>query len=161
MYIYYFRTTGWKKCIYHIKWITFLYTNFIVRKYIKKLLKNNTVVLCDRYAYSGVAYSSAKGLDIEWCKKSDNGLPKPDVVIYIDASLQKINSRKNYGNEKYENNNFQSKVKSVFDNSLYDQDYWKTIDGDKSIENISKEIYNHISKLYKNFKTDKKLMKLW
>lgn len=31
-------------------------------------LQSGITVIVDRYAYSGVAFSSAKGLDIEWCK---------------------------------------------------------------------------------------------
>ena len=34
-----------------------------------KLLSGTTLVV-DRYSYSGVAFSAAKGLDIEWCKVS-------------------------------------------------------------------------------------------
>ena len=33
-------------------------------------LKSGTSLIVDRYSYSGVAFSSAKGLDIEWCKVS-------------------------------------------------------------------------------------------
>ena len=31
-------------------------------------LRTGTTLIVDRYSYSGVAFSSAKGLDIEWCK---------------------------------------------------------------------------------------------
>ena len=31
-------------------------------------LKSGTSLIVDRYSYSGVAFSAAKGLDIEWCK---------------------------------------------------------------------------------------------
>ena len=34
-----------------------------------KLLDGTTLIV-DRYSYSGVAFSAAKGLDIEWCKVS-------------------------------------------------------------------------------------------
>jgi thymidylate kinase len=34
-----------------------------------KLLSGTTLVV-DRYSYSGVAFSAAKGIDIEWCKVS-------------------------------------------------------------------------------------------
>ena len=34
-----------------------------------KLLGGTTLIV-DRYSYSGVAFSAAKGLDIEWCKVS-------------------------------------------------------------------------------------------
>ena len=40
---------------------------------IKSKLNQGEIVIIDRYAFSGVAYSVAKGLDIEWCKSSDKG----------------------------------------------------------------------------------------
>ncbi|KAJ0788826.1 putative thymidylate kinase, P-loop containing nucleoside triphosphate hydrolase [Helianthus annuus] len=41
---------------------------FSANRWEKRLLKSGTPLIVDRYSYSGVAYSSAKGLDIEWCK---------------------------------------------------------------------------------------------
>jgi dTMP kinase len=46
-------------------------------------LKQGTSIILDRYAYSGVAFTSAKGLNFEWCKNSDKGLPKPDIVFFL------------------------------------------------------------------------------
>lgn len=34
----------------------------------EETLKSGTTIIVDRYSYSGVAFSSAKGLDIQWCK---------------------------------------------------------------------------------------------
>jgi dTMP kinase len=45
--------------------------------------------ICDRYAYSGVAFSSAKGLSVDWCMNCDVGLPAPDCVIYFDMPVEK------------------------------------------------------------------------
>ncbi|KAJ0462772.1 putative dTMP kinase [Helianthus annuus] len=38
------------------------------RSLMEAKLKSGTSLIVDRYSYSGVAFSSAKGLDIEWCK---------------------------------------------------------------------------------------------
>jgi len=47
-------------------------TNFIsyliYRVQMESKLKTGTSLVVDRYSYSGVAFSSAKGLDFEWCK---------------------------------------------------------------------------------------------
>ena len=46
-------------------------------------------IICDRYAFSGVAFSAAKpGLDFDWCRECDRGLPGPDAVIYLDLSVE-------------------------------------------------------------------------
>ena len=44
-------------------------------------------LLC-RYSYTGAASTSAKGaISLEWCKLSDRGIMRPDLVIYLGVSL--------------------------------------------------------------------------
>ena len=50
-------------------------------------------VICDRYAHSGVAFSAGKGLDVEWCRGPDVGLPAPDAVIFLDLSQEESEKR--------------------------------------------------------------------
>ena len=60
------------------------------------LLQQSTSVVCDRYAYSGVAFSSAKKSlqdDLEWCKSCDVGLPAPDAVIFLDLTQEQAEQR--------------------------------------------------------------------
>jgi dTMP kinase len=50
-------------------------------------LNSGRTIVADRYAFSGVAYSSAKGIDLEWCKQGDAGLPAPDKVKKATCKL--------------------------------------------------------------------------
>ncbi|KAL1124026.1 hypothetical protein AAG570_001796 [Ranatra chinensis] len=71
---------------------------------IKKLLNEGTTVIVDRYSYSGVAYSAAKkGMDMKWCKNPEIGLPKPDLVVYLQIGTEELAKRGGYGAERYEN----------------------------------------------------------
>ena len=64
-------------------------------------LRQGTTVVCDRYAYSGVAFSAAKVddatgepvLDLEWCQAPDRGLPAPDCVIFLDLTQEQAEQR--------------------------------------------------------------------
>lgn len=61
-----------------------------------EILGKGETIICDRYAYSGVAFTSAKedpGLTIDWCQGPDRGLPAPDVVIFLDISQQDAEKR--------------------------------------------------------------------
>ncbi|PWZ14128.1 putative cellulose synthase A catalytic subunit 6 [UDP-forming] [Zea mays] len=87
-----------------------------------KLLSGTTLIV-DRYSYSGVAFSAAKGLDIEWCKAPENGLIAPDLVIYLDVQPEKATERGGYGGERYEKIEFQKKVAEHY-HSLRDST-WK------------------------------------
>jgi dTMP kinase len=71
---------------------------------LKALLLNGTTVVCDRYAYSGVAFSAAKVneetgepiLDLGWCQAPDRGLPAPDCVIFLDLTMDEAEQRGGY-----------------------------------------------------------------
>ena len=67
-----------------------------------KKLEAGTSVVCDRYAYSGVAYSAAKGLPFDWCLGADRGLLKPDLIFFMDVSAGAIAQRSGFGNERFE-----------------------------------------------------------
>lgn len=49
---------------------------------IREELKNGTTLVVDRYSYSGITYSLAKGLDPLWTCQPEVGLPRPDLVIF-------------------------------------------------------------------------------
>ncbi len=67
---------------------------------LREVLGQGTTIVCDRYAHSGVAFSSAKVNDqnqaimsMDWCKSSDLGLPAPDAVIFLDLALDEAERR--------------------------------------------------------------------
>ena len=78
-------------------------------------LNGGTTVLIDRYAYSGVAFSAAKGLDLEWCKNPDRGLPQPDLVIQLNIDEENAKNRGGFGEERYEKVQFQRKVRTLYE----------------------------------------------
>jgi len=63
-------------------------------------------------------------LSLDWCKGPDIGLPKPDAVIYLNLTKEAAAGRSEYGEERYENMDFQDKVKHQFF-KLKDESYWK------------------------------------
>lgn len=98
---------------------------FFCRKSIsEKLLAGKTLVI-DRYAYSGVAFSVAKGLDFDWCKHPDVGLLSPDLVLFLDLSINEAEKRGGFGEERYEKRDLQIKVRTEF-RKLKDNS-WKVI----------------------------------
>lgn len=97
-----------------------------------------TVVL-DRYAFSGFAYSVAKGLGREWCNSPDRGLPAPDVIFYLSLPVEEAMKRGQFGNERYEREEFQRKVKTIFDVTV--GTFWKPIDvTHRSVDDIQSQL---------------------
>lgn len=49
-----------------------------------------------------------------WCKNPDRGLPNPDVVFYLDISINDAQQRGSFGKERYEKVEFQEKVADIY-----------------------------------------------
>lgn len=59
-------------------------------KEIEQSLQAGKNIVCDRYWYSGVAYSYAKGMNLDWCLSADEGLIEPDLVIFLKGNPDKL-----------------------------------------------------------------------
>lgn len=80
----------------------------------EETLKAGTHIVVDRYAFSGVAFSSAKGLDASWCRQPDVGLLKPDLVLFLDLPIEEAEKRGGFGLERYETKQLQMQVRQEF-----------------------------------------------
>lgn len=113
---------------------------------IMDILKSGKNIICSRYTYSGVAYSSAKGLNYEWCINTEKGLPKPDILFYLDVNTKTSSSRAGYGNEIYENVIFQNNVGKIFQKIVSEDNDIIVIDGNKSVDQVHCEMKKYIDK---------------
>jgi Thymidylate kinase len=60
------------------------------------LLSRGTHLVVDRYSFSGVAYSVAKGrprLSRAWCINPDRGLIAPDAVFFLQVDATSASTR--------------------------------------------------------------------
>jgi dTMP kinase len=69
---------------------------------IARELSNGTVLVCDRYRASSVAYGEAHGLDARWLESMQEPLPAPDLTILLDMAPEVSLARKQAGRDKYE-----------------------------------------------------------
>mmetsp|Transcript_5557 Transcript_5557/g.11479 ORF Transcript_5557/g.11479 Transcript_5557/m.11479 type:complete len:228 (+) Transcript_5557:162-845(+) len=114
----------------------------------KTLIDEGANIVCDRYAHSGVAFSSAKPSlenDLDWCRACDIGLPAPDAIIFLDLSQEEAEQRGGYGGERYEKKEMQQRVRQRF-SELQGMDEtdgqipWYVVNAAQSIEEVQKEI---------------------
>jgi len=122
---------------------------------ILETLKSGTTIVCDRYVFSGAAYTMAKGASsesgkheftYEWCIDPDVGLPQPDMIIFLDMEVEVALKRADFGGERYEKREFQEKIRANFHQIKARTEgkdgggwglAWKEIDATKSVEEIA------------------------
>ena len=113
---------------------------------LQKLLASGTTVVADRYAYSGVAFTMAKnvpGLNREWCKAPDAGLPRPDATIFLHLDTEAAAKRGGFGEERYETTDMQRNVAKAF-TSLQDAS-WTVLDAGQPLDDVTDAIMDAVA----------------
>ena len=116
-------------------------------KMMETLAKGVTLVV-DRYAFSGVAFTAAKGvpgLDRDWCMAPDAGLVAPDAVFFLELHADAARERGGFGEERYEVPVFQQAVMKEF-HHMKDMfpSTWHTIDASGSIDEVHETLKKRV-----------------
>jgi len=113
-------------------------------KQMEEDINTGTTLIVDRYAYSGIAFSHAKGMPWDWCAGSDAGLMKADLVLYLTLQEKESQAREGFGGERYEKETFQAAVRRAFD-KFRDQN-WKIVGCDGlSIDALQQQLLSTVT----------------
>jgi dTMP kinase len=109
---------------------------------LEALLAGGTHVICDRYVYSGIAYSAAKGLSPWRCRSIEADLPMPDAVLYLHAPAEVLAARSGFGPERHDDVAFLTRVQEAYGaaSSNAPNQRWIRIDASASPEAVTTEV---------------------
>jgi len=80
------------------------------------------------------------------------GLPRPDLVCFLDVSEEIALQRADFGGERYELTEFQRKVRENYE-KLRD-DTWVTVSADGSLEEVGENLYQVVEQEVAREKTE-------
>ncbi|KAK8002423.1 ARM repeat-containing protein [Apiospora arundinis] len=101
----------------HVIHLLFSANRWEALKTIQTTLAAGTSIICDRYYHSGIVYSAAKQnptLPLSWAKAPEVGLPRPDLVLFLDLEESVARERGGWGGEVYEKGEMQRRVRELF-----------------------------------------------
>lgn len=109
-------------------------------------------MVVDRYYYSGIVYSAAKGrpdLSLDWARQPEVGLPKPDLCLFLNISPEAAAKRGGFGNEKYETSDMQMKVRQLFHELMNRSDGqdMRMVDAGRLVEEVEKDIAKEVERV--------------
>lgn len=104
--------------------LLFSANRWLLAKTIRENLSKGINLIVDRYSFSGVAYSLTKSLEKIWVCMPEVGLPKPDVVLFLDTDPSVTASRSGFGDETLERSDFQKRVYEKM-NEIFDDSFWQ------------------------------------
>ena len=103
-------------------------------------LAGGTVLVCDRYLASSIAYGEAQGLDPEWLADVQRFLPKPDLTILLDIAPETAVQRKAAGRDRYERDlALLSRVRASYRRQA-DEHEWLRLDGERPRDAVSADV---------------------
>jgi len=132
---------------------------------IERDLAAGTTVVADRYAFSGIAFSAAKGLEFDYCLNPDTGLPLPDLTLFLTVPPEIASTRSAYGIERYETLEIQTRVRAQFASVAQEvkmkhgADRWHSVDAGGTADEVEAIIWQAVQEALKN-KTER-VGRLW
>jgi dTMP kinase len=103
-----------------------------------------TMLVCDRYLASSVAYGEAQGLDGAWLTDIQKYLPQPDITFLLDIAPEVSARRKIVDRDKYERDLLLlSRVRASYLRQA-SQAGWVRLDATRSPDRIAEEIWHEM-----------------
>ncbi len=109
-------------------------------------LAAGTILVCDRYLASSIAYGEAQGLDPAWLREMQKFLPQPDLTILLDIAPETAVQRKAANRDRYERDlALLSRVRGSYHRQAT-ADGWIRLDGERARDAVSVDVLSAIER---------------
>ena len=106
--------------------------------------ESGTIILCDRYLASSIAYGEAHGLDAAWLTDIQKYLPQPDITFLLDIAPEVSATRKTTDRDRYERDlSLLSRVRSSYLRQA-EADGWVRLDAARPPDVIANDVYREV-----------------
>ncbi len=115
---------------------------------LEAILSRTDATIVNRYTGSNLAYGVSNSLSLEWLTNLEVGLPKPDLVLLLDAPPTVLLPRRGLQKDTYEKNlGLQERARKAYLGLAVDLG-WKVIDATHGIEGTSRAVASAVSEAF-------------
>ena len=93
----------------------------------------------------------ANGLKLNWLMNLEEGMPKTDHVILLDATPSTVRSRRKERNDRYENDLQLQERASDFYRELAEKFGWTVVDAGRGVDAVHSSIKKAITELFMRY----------
>lgn len=112
---------------------------------LESILSSVEATIVNRYTGSNLAYGISNGLRLDWLVGLEEGLPKPDLVLVLDAPPAALVPRRRFNKDTYERNlGLQHKARQAYF-ELAPKFGWKVIDATQGMESTSRAVESAVA----------------
>ena len=128
-----------------VKHLLFAANRWEKAPFIRRMKGEGKVIIVNRYTESNMAYGVANGLSIDWLMGLEEGIPKTNLVVVLDAPAQTLVTRR-LSKDSYErDNNLQRKTRAVY-KKLAPRFGWKVVEATGNMENVHDSVVMMVEK---------------
>jgi dTMP kinase len=112
---------------------------------LQELKTTGTIIIADRYKWSGFVYAVSSGLPREWAGNLETPLPNPDFNFLLDID-EKTSMSRSGGTDSYETNpSLLKKCRNEYLNLAQQDKSWHILDGNLPKEKIHLQVRDILS----------------
>ena len=107
--------------------------------------ETGTIIICDRYLASSIAYGEAQGLDVAWLTEIQKYLPQPDLTFLLDIPPDVSARRKTADRDKYERDlSLLGRVRNSYVRQA--KAGWVRLDANRDRDAVAADVYAAVSR---------------
>jgi dTMP kinase len=127
--------------------LLYIANRFEKKPRIEAALADGTVLVCDRYHASSIAYGEAQGLDAAWLSEIQRRLPQPDLTILLDIAPETAARRKSANRDRYERDlALLARVRESYRRQAAEH-HWLRLDGERDRAAVSADVVAAVATL--------------
>jgi dTMP kinase len=115
------------------------------RRQMQDWIASGSLIVCDRYMASSIAYGEAQGLDPAWLADTQRLLPSPDLTILLDIAPETAVQRKAANRDRYERDlALLSRVRDSYRRQAA-QGEWLLLDGTRAKDAVAADVMSAVA----------------
>lgn len=125
--------------------LLYIANRFEYRPRIAEWLEAGTMVVCDRYLASSIAYGGAQGVDAAWLTEIQRFLPQPSLTILLDIPPDASLTRKKAARDKFERDMpLLGRVRDSYLRQAEESQSWIRIEGSQDKDTVSSAVLSAV-----------------
>ena len=127
--------------------LLYIANRYEARPLIERELAQGTMLVCDRYMASSIAYGESQGLDAIWLRDMQRHLPQPDLTFLLDIAPDVSARRKAADRDKYERDlALLARVRESYLRQA-DDGTWVRLDADRDRAAVAADVFEAVRRL--------------
>lgn len=125
--------------------LLYIANRFEFRPRILEWLEAGTMVVCDRYLASSIAYGEAQGVDAGWLAEIQRFLPQPSLTMLLDIPPDASLNRKRVARDKFERDlPLLGRVRASYLRQAASSESWVRIEGGQDKDAVSQAVLSAV-----------------